>query len=395
MSSFIRGINNVLRTPSRSIIVVVLLTAILTSFALLASVSIASANELRDLETKTRTLIELREAGAFGTGGFGGDKPIGEHEFTFNTLQKALQIPSKNHIVRADEYVYVTDINTMFPNAFAMIIGMQPNAEMRAVGEIDYEAARIIAGRKFNPDDKKKRVAIVGRAYAEQRTIYSPKELIGKTIEIKGVPFNVIGIYDTGNEFANNQVFAPIDVIRDSFNTGDKLSKIFIVVDSVHNVDLIAKELSSIKEADVVTTPNAVRTAKRSLSGIALSTRYGAVVLFISGALLLTLIIVMSTREKTRELGILKAIGGSYWNIIPQVLGEALALSIPAALLAALLTYLAAPAFYKFLEIELQLPVSYIFMLGISAIVLVVVSNFYPLYTIRKLSPLAAVRKWY
>jgi len=395
MSSFIRGIKNVLRVPSRSIVVFILLTAILTSFALLVSISIASANELRELETKTRILIELREAGAFGTGGFGGDKPIGEHDFNLNTLQKVIQIPSKKHIVRADEYVYVTDINTMFPNAYAMIIGMQTNAEMRAIGEIDYEAARIIAGRRFNPDDKNKRVAIVGRIYAEQRTIYLPDELVGKTIEIKGVPFTVIGIYDTDNQFANNQVFAPIDVIRDSFNTGDKLSKIFLIVDSIHNVDLVAKELSSIKEADIVTTPNAVRTAKRSLSGIALATRYGAIVLFISGAVLLALVMIMSTREKMRELGILKAIGGSYWNIIPQVLGEALALSIPAALLAALLTYLIAPAFYEFLEIKLQLPVSYILILGISAIVLTIISNFYPVYTIRKLSPLAAVRKWY
>ncbi len=395
MSSLITGIKNVLRVPSRSIIVILLLTAILISFALLTSISIASASELGNLETKTRTLIEVREAGAFGTGGFGGDNPIGEHYFNLNTLQKALQIPSKKFIVRADEYVYVTDINTVFPNAYAMIIGMRTDAEMRAIGEIDYESARIIAGRKFNSEDKEKNFAIVGRIYAEQRTMYLPNELPGKTIEIKGVPFTVIGIYDTDNQFANNQVFVPIDAIRKSFNIGDKLSKIFITVNSVQNVELVAKELLNIKEADIVTAPNAVRTAKRSLSGIALTTKYGAIMLFISGSVLLTLIMLISISEKVRELGILKAIGASNWNIAPQILGETLAISMPAALLATLLAYLIAPTFYRFLELQLQLPISYILILSASAIVLTIISSFYPIYSIRKLSPLMAVRKWY
>lgn len=394
MSSFMRGVRNVLRSPSRSIAVVLLLTAILTSFALLGGISVTSANELRELETKTRTLIELREAGAFGTGGFGGDRPVGEHNFTTNTLRKALDIPSKQYVVRVDEYVYVADINTIYPNAYAMIIGMRPDAELRAIGEINFEAARIIAGRSFTHEDEMKRVAIVGKTYAEQRTGYLPEALLGKTIDIKRIPFVVIGIFDTENEFANNQVFAPFEAVRDSFRTGDKLSKIFVTVDSVQNVDLVARELSDIKEADVVTTPNAIRTAKRSLSGIALATRYGAIVLFLAGGVLLSLIMVLSTREKVREFGVLKAIGGSSWQIVPQLLGEAFALSAPSAVLAAVLARLTGPALHASLDVHLHLPTSYSVLLGVSALLLAVISSFYPLLAIRKLSPLAAVRKW-
>lgn len=387
------GIQNVVRTPSRSVVVVLLLTAILTSFALLAGMSLASGRELRALEIKTQTLIELREAGAFGTGGFGGDKPVGEHDFTMNTLRKALQIPNKQYIVRADEYVYVTDINTTFPNAYAMIIGVRPGAELRAIGEIDYEAVHIIAGHDLQPDDATKQVAVMGKTYAEQRMGYTPETLIGKVVAIKGMPFTVVGVFDTGNEFSNNQVFAPFKAVRKVFRTGEKLSKIFITVDSVHHVDFVAKELASIKEADVVTTPNAVRTAKRSLGGIALTTRYGAIILFIAGGVLLMLIMMLSTREKIREFGILKALGGSSGQIVPQLFGEAMGLVVPAALFSAILARFTSPAVHAFLDVSITVPISHGVLLGISALGLVGLSSLYPWFMVRRLSPLEAVRR--
>lgn len=389
-----RGIKNVVRTPSRSLVVMLLLTVILTSFALLAGMSLASGHELRALETKTRTLIELREAGAFGTGGFGGDKPVGEHDFTMNTLSKALEIPSKEHIVSVDEYVYVTDINTTFPNAYAMVIGVRPGAELRAIGEIDYEAVRIIAGRNLLPNDATKSVVIIGKTYAEQRVGYAPEALIGKIVSIKGVPFTAVGVFDTENEFANNQVFAPFEAVRESFKTGEKLSKIFITVNSIHNVDIVAKELAKIKEADVVTTPNAIHTAKRSLGGITLTTLYGSIILFISGGMLLILIMILSTREKIREFGVLKALGGSSGQIILQLFGEVIGLVVPAALFAVVLAYFMSPAVHALLGVSITVPVSYGVLLGVSAIGLIGLASLYPWLMVRRLSPLEAVRRW-
>ena len=88
-----------------------------------------------------RTLIELREAGAFGTGGFGGDKPVGEEHFSLDTLENVWRIPSAQHLARVDEYVYKPEIDPSKRNAYAMVIGLHPGAVLRAIGEIDYEQA--------------------------------------------------------------------------------------------------------------------------------------------------------------------------------------------------------------------------------------------------------------
>jgi hypothetical protein len=49
-----------------------------------------------------------------------------------------------------------------------MLIGFHPGAALRAIGEVDYENARIVAGRAFTPEDREANVAIVGKLYAAQ-----------------------------------------------------------------------------------------------------------------------------------------------------------------------------------------------------------------------------------
>ncbi len=87
-------------------IVVLLLALVMTFLALMLQAAISSRGRIAEFEARVRTLIELREAGAFGTGGFGGDKPVGEERFSVETLEKVCRIPNARHLARVDEYVY-------------------------------------------------------------------------------------------------------------------------------------------------------------------------------------------------------------------------------------------------------------------------------------------------
>jgi hypothetical protein len=79
---------------------------------------------------------------------FGGDKPVGADEFSTKTLEMIKRIPSAKHVTKIEEYVHTPQIDPTKPNAYAMIIGLRPGAHMRAIGEVDYENARIIAGKE-------------------------------------------------------------------------------------------------------------------------------------------------------------------------------------------------------------------------------------------------------
>jgi ABC-type antimicrobial peptide transport system permease subunit len=378
--------------------VVVLLLALVTGLcALMVQATRASRQQIAAMEGRVRTLIELREAGAFGTGGFGGDKPVGEEHFSLDTLEQVWRIPSAQHLARVEAYVYKPDIDASQRNAYAMVIGLHPGAALRAIGEIDYEQATIIAGRAFRADDAHASVAVVGHLYARQRlgiAAASEASLAGRQVVLNGQSFQVVGIYTTGNDFGDNHVFIPIAAFRTTFNPGRKLSKIFVTVNAVAHVEQVVSELKQrLPEADVVNTPEAVSTARTTLGSLAVASAYAAGLLFALGAVLVVCVMILSMRERVREIGTLKALGASNYEVVVQFLAEALAMSglggVGAVLFAAPLTRVVSRVFGLPLTFDGQVIVSIL----IGSVVFAALGSLYPVLRGVRLSPVEAMRR--
>ena len=394
----VRGLRNPFRSRLRAGVVVVLLALVIGFLALMVQAALASRDQIARLDARVRTLVELREAGAFGTGGFGGDKPVGEHDFSIDTLDRLRRIPNAVHLARIEEYVYTPQVDPTRPNAYAMIIGTPPGAAMRAIGEVDYENARIIAGRALRPQDTRARVAVVGRLYARQRLgIAGPGSapLSGQRVTLGGQPFEVVGVYTTANDFGDNHVFVPIEAFRDAFKPGRKLTKIFVTVDSVANVEGVVRDLkdrSKFPEVDTVTTPEAVSTARTTLGSLAVASMYGSILLFAIGAVLVVFVMVLSTRERVREIGTLKAIGASNREVVVQFLAESVTLSG----LGGVGAVLVAAVFAQVLQGGLGLPVAFdgrvLGFIGVGSIVFAALGSLYPVIRGVRLSPVEAMR---
>ncbi len=391
----LRGVRNPFRSATRALLVVLLLSFVTGLLALMVQAALASRQQIALMEGRVRTLIELREAGAFGTGGFGGDKPIGEEHFSLDTLEAVLRIPSARHLARVDEYVYKPDIDPSRKNAYAMVIGLHPGAALRAIGEVDYENARIVAGRPLESGDGDADVAIVGRLYAEQRLGVSDASVLERAerhITLNGRSFRVIGVYTTANDFGDNHVFIPINAFRATFNPGRKLSKIFVTVDSVANVERVVAELGRIPEADVVTAPEAVSTARTTLGALAVTSAYAAVLLFGTGAVLMAFVMVLSTRERVREIGTLKAIGASNREVVLQFLAEAFALSALGAAGALLLALPTAPLVSHVLGVPIAFNRNVVFLIVAGSVTFAALGSLYPVFRGIRLSPVDAMR---
>jgi putative ABC transport system permease protein len=391
-----RGMRNPFRSAVRAALVVVLLALVTGLCALMVQAAVASRQQIASLERRVRTLIELREAGAFGTGGFGGDKPVGEEHFSVDTLDRLRRIPQAAHLARVDEYVYTPQIDPSRPNAYAMIIGVRPGAALRAIGEVDYENARVIAGRSFRADEESARVAVVGRLYAQQRLGLSDpvdQPPRGPRLVLNGQPFEVIGIYATGNAFGDNHVFIPIEAFRAVFTPGRKLSKIFVTVDSVANVPAVVADLkAALAEADVVTAPEAVSTARTTLGSLAVASTYAAGLLFAVGGVVVVFVMVLATRERVREVGTLKAIGASNAEVAIQFLAEAVAVSG----LAGVGAMMAAAAFAQLLHRTFALPVTFdagiVPLIAAGSVLFAALGSVYPIVRGVRLSPVEAMR---
>lgn len=387
MSAIARGLLNPFRSKARAVVVVALLSLVTGFLALMVQATLASREQIASMEGRIRTLIELREAGAFGTGGFGGDKPIGEEHFSTDTLDAVARIAHARHLARVDEYLYQPEVDPTKKNAYAMLIGLHPGAALRAIGEVDYENARIVAGRNLTAADADANVAIVGRLYAEQRLGSEQRVVLG------GRSFEVVGRYTTANDFGDNHVFIPLNAFRAAFKPGKKLSKIFVTVDSVANVEPVVADLKRIAEADVVTAPEAVSAARMALGTLALSSAYAAVLLFAIGAVVMVFIMLLSTRERIREIGTLKAIGASNREIVLQFLAEAFALSALGAAGALLLALPLAPLLSRVLGVPIGFDVNVLLFVLAGSALFAALGSLYPVCQGLRSSPVEAMRR--
>ena len=396
MSALLRGVRNPFRTRMRTAVVVLLLSIIIGLFAVMVQGALLSRQQLDELQANVRTVVELREAGAFGTGGFGGDRPVGADEFSTRTLRQLETIPSAAHITQVEEYIHTPQVDPSQPNAYAMIIGLEPGAPMRAIGEVDYERAQIIAGRELGPADARGDVAVIGRLYARERLGIDQDRgtnaLSGATLTLEGHPLRIIGIYATGNDFGDNHVFIPIETFRRIYNPGDRLSKIRVTIDSVANVAAVQADLKQLPGVDAVTAAEQVSTAKTSLGSMAAATLYGSLLLFAIGGLLVIFVMVLATRERVKEIGTLKAIGASNWEIVKQFLAEICALVLLAAIGAVVVAALLAFGLGGALGLELRLDRNSLALILAGGFIFAALGSVYPVVKGIRLSPVQAMK---
>jgi putative ABC transport system permease protein len=395
MSAVARGFRNPFRTRVRTGVVVLLLAIVIGLFAVMVQGASLTRQQLENLQASVRTVIELREAGAFGTGGFGGDRPVGADDFSIATLDQVRRIPNASHIVRIDEYVHTPEIDATRPNAYAMIIGLRPGSPMRAIGEVDYENARIVSGRGLREEDADRDVAVVGRLYAQERLGINARNdavLTGHAVNLNGRTLEVVGIYGTGNDFGDNHVFLPLETFRRIYNPGNKLSKIRVTVDSVANVEAVAYDLRQLPGVDAVTASEQVSTAKTTLGSMAAATLYGSLLLFAIGGVLVAFVMVLATNERVREIGTLKAIGASNWEIVKQFLAEVFALTLLAAVGAVLVAAVFGFALRAALDLDLRLDRNTLLLIVLGGLALAAIGSCYPVFKGIRLSPVQAMK---
>lgn len=396
MGAVMRGLRNPFRNRVRTAVVVLLLATAIGLFAVMVQGALATRQQLESLQANVRTVIELREAGAFGTGGFGEDRPAGADDFSIVTLDAVKRIPNARHITKVEEYIHAPQIDPSKPNAYAMIIGLRPGAPMRAIGEVDYENARITAGRGLGPPDEDSEVAVVGELYAKERLGMIPANnetaRLGQKLTLKGVHLDVVGVYSTGNDFGDNHVFVPLETFRRIFNPAARLSKIRVTVDSVANVEAVTEDLKRLKGVDAVTAAEQVATARATLGSIAAATFYGSLLIFAIGGVLVVFIMALATRERVSEIGTMKAIGASNAEIAKQFVAEVFALTGLAAIGAVGIATLVGLAARGMLNVDVGLDREMLLLIAVGGLAFGLLGSFYPVLKGVRLSPVEAMK---
>ena len=195
------------------------------------------------------------------------------------------------------------------------------------------------------------RVAVIGSD--AKKKLFSGLNAIGQEIRVSGISYQVVGVLkhqvQNGDDNINEHVYVPFSAMSDLANTyyltavvmeyeGDHAKVVKAVRDSMafhHNFD--PKDKRGVFVFDVfadLMDLQVISTGIRILLGF-----IGLLTLGIGGVGLMNIMLV-SVTQRTREIGVEKALGAHRWHILFQFLTEALVITALGGLLGVILAYL-------------------------------------------------------
>ncbi|MGO9386727.1 MAG: ABC transporter permease [Methanobacterium sp.] len=161
----------------------------------------------------------------------------------------------------------------------------------------------------------------------------SYNKTIGSTINLFGTNFTVTGIYQTGNFITDSGGFMSLNTLQNLTNNNGKISDIAVKVDDNANVTTVSQSIQNAYPNQLSTT-TAADEANRINQGLGfINTASFAISLLaiVIGGIGIINVMIMSVFERTREIGVLKAVGWRSSRILTMILGESIILTLTAA----------------------------------------------------------------
>lgn len=219
---------------------------------------------------------------------------------------------------------------------------------------LDIRDFKVAAGTFFsNSDDRvRARVAVLGQTVASN--LFGDASPVGRTIRIDAAPFRVIGVLESKGQSSMGQdqddiVIVPLSTAQGRLMGITYLNSISIQVENEQMIDQVQEEITHLLRArhhlaqnvdDDFTVRNLtalMTTMNETTKTLTLFLGAIAAISLIVGGIGIMNIMLVSVTERTREIGIRKALGATYRHILMQFLIEAIVLSVTGGLIGILL----------------------------------------------------------
>jgi putative ABC transport system permease protein len=254
-----------------------------------------------------------------------------------------------------------------------------------------------VSGRYFEPGEAG--VMVVGTTLAEKEGLDVGSVLpFGPDQE----PFIIVGVLESTGSEDDNFHFIPLSEAQRLFGKEDRITAIAVRVHDVNQIAEISRDLETIPDVQVVTMAQVTGTIM-NLVGSARTLLYTVIIIaiLISGAGIVNSLL-MSVNERTREFGMLKAIGASGLDIGILVLSETLIIST----LGGILGIVVAVAGSGFIEEYVRDAIPYapagslfsfepvlVLIALVFSIILGLICGLYPAIRSGRLSPMETIRE--
>ncbi len=262
-------------------------------------------------------------------GGYKSNKPVILNNTDYNTT------------VRDNPDIIKTSASRNFWNSQIVYGEESANFEVRGVHpENQYmESNELVQGRYINELDliEQRKVAVLGQKVAAE--VFKNIPPLGKYVRVNGVLFEVVGIYsDAGGDDEEDNVYLPVNVAQKTLSQKpEELTRIIVAYDEDYTLQQ-SKALEQKLVADLAaahgfdpTDKSALRIWNRQenmkdvigvINGINIFVWVIGIFTIIAGIIGVSNIMMIVVKERTREIGIRKALGATPGSIIGLIIQE-------------------------------------------------------------------------
>jgi putative ABC transport system permease protein len=218
--------------------------------------------------------------------------------------------------------------------------------------------------------------------------------------------FNVIAIINsTGNPIIDNSAFIETQTGKEILNKSNDYDILFLTYKDIDKVDSIVKTIQKHfnNQVSILNSLEIIKTLTKFIVGISTFISSIAVFSLVVGSLGIIITIYTSVIERTREIGILKALGSTYKTILGMFLTESVIIGMIGAGIGILFgffgSYVLLNAFLFFLKLPIKIfpvfDITEILKIFIVVVGLSIFSGLYPAYKGSRVSPVNALNKYF
>ncbi|MFJ7909670.1 ABC transporter permease [Kitasatospora sp. NPDC096204] len=253
---------------------------------------------------------------------------------------KALASDSSSEAIRSVAPVVTTSATALYGNISyspGSVVGTYPSY---------FETAnqKVAHGEYFTDDDvlASRKVAVLGATTAKQ--LFDTEDPVGKSVVLGGTPFTVVGVLQAkgGSGFTDpdDVVIAPLPTVQNAFTGFGSVNQILVQASSADSTTAAQAEITRVllgthaiadpAKADFRITSQASLLTARESTTRTFTVLLGAVaaISLLVGGIGITNIMLVTVTERTREIGIRKALGAPRAVILGQFLTESTLLSV-------------------------------------------------------------------
>lgn len=285
-----------------------------------------------------------------------------------------------------------------------------PEVQVYGVNEnyTDNTGSKIDRGRDFTVFDiqNNSKVCIIGSDFLKQ--LFKDEDPIDKTISIRGVRFKIIGVLESkGSTFGNNQdlkILIPVQVARGMYSRPDINYTISVKVADKELMDAAQGEalitFRNIRGLNPVESNNfGIERSDDLISRIASITQYLSIaawiisiVTILGSSIALMNIMLVSVTERTREIGVRKALGAKRSTISAQFFIETIVIGQFGSILGIILGVFTGFAFARIFDFDFSLPWAAMIWATVITFVVAIIAGSYPASKAARLDPIESLR---